>query len=64
MIKIVEDLELAWNNELRDASRIKIHGKETLITGGMSWGDSPTNTWANIEIILNFPDLLKLGNLE
>ena len=43
--RLREDLaefKSAWEDERRDAGRIRIGNRDALITGGMSWGDSPT----------------------
>ena len=40
--------ELAWKHDLRDAVCCDISNKVVLISGGMSWGDDPTETYTSI----------------
>lgn len=43
------NLILAWKGDHRQAADMKVGGKEILITGGLSWGDSPTELFGDIE---------------
>jgi len=63
ILNCVQSLEAAWNGKLRDASKIKVYGKETLFSGGMSHGDVPTQTYQDISTLLYFPEILEVGNL-
>ena len=41
----IDTVKDRWENGGRDATTIEIRGANLLMTGGMSWGDSPTEAW-------------------
>lgn len=49
LTKTLGDIEGAWKTGYRDTAIIEVCHKTLLITGGMSWGDSPTNTFDDID---------------
>jgi len=36
---------------LRDVSNLRLHNRDYIITGGMSWGDEPTDSYHLIDIL-------------
>jgi hypothetical protein len=45
----LKHVEGAWETGYRDTSVIEVCHKQLLITGGMSWGDDPTESFADID---------------
>ena len=45
-------IEGAWREVYRDMAVIDVCHKKLLITGGMSWGDSPTESYDDIDRML------------
>jgi len=54
----LKSLEEAAAGTYRDASVISIGRLNVLITGGMSWGDSPGETYETIGHLAEFSDIL------
>lgn len=56
---------VACKNYHRDVSRIEHKGEVLFITGGMSYGDSPTDSYIDFENFLDLPDnILKAGGIK
>ena len=55
--KDIEDLFNAWADKYRDAVLVNIGEYAVLISGGMSWGDDPTDTYAVIDRVANYPQV-------
>ncbi len=53
--KDIEDLKNAFHNSYRDAALVRIREYDVVLSGGMSWGDDPTDTFGIIVRILNYP---------
>jgi hypothetical protein len=49
--KALEHLEAAWGGEYRDAVVLTIGDTQTLVTGGISWGDSPGPTYDVVSLL-------------
>lgn len=47
------DLKLAWANALRTAAKFEICHKNIVVTGGLSWGDSPTEVYDSIKRLIS-----------
>ena len=61
--EIVNDLFNAI--EERDVTWIDLKGKTMWITGGMSWGDTPTESYSVFEKFNSLPyDILEKGNIS
>lgn len=45
----LESLELAWEGNHREATFIDVAKKRILVTGGLSWGDAPTDLFREID---------------
>lgn len=51
--------------EFRDVTTIQPDKDIIYLTGGMSWGDSPTDSYNRFEQLLNIPDcILSKGGIE
>lgn len=50
--KRLTNLKQAWEGGFRDTVLFDVGGKTVLLTGGMSWGDTPGETFDDIETLL------------
>lgn len=46
---LLEDLEICYDLERRDTTTVRLDGKEYVMTGGMSWGDEPTEAFWSVD---------------
>lgn len=60
-LESLERVKAAWNNEYRDAARITLKHTVILISGGMSWGDGPTETFNDIALVQSIGALQAAG---
>jgi len=61
LIDCIENVFSSLNS--REVSCINIPFGEIYITGGMSWGDYPTDSCVNFELFYNLPqDILSIGD--
>lgn len=51
--KCLSRVQSAWEHGTRDSTIIEIDGKDFLFSGGMSWGDPPTDTYEEITLFLD-----------
>lgn len=58
--RLFDDVMLACVDCTRETSTINMGDWRGVITGGMSWGDGPTEAYGPISRIGNFPDLWEL----
>lgn len=49
----LREIQVAWAGEVRDSITLEICGKTFLFSGGMSWGDPPTETYMAINLFLD-----------
>lgn len=55
----VNKLEKLWIGGSREVARLKVRGADLLFTGGMSWGDGPTDAFEVIEKVMAIPGALE-----
>lgn len=48
----LETLEQAWSGHHREAAFMEVCGRRLIVTGGLSWGDSPTDLMDVIDNLL------------
>ena len=53
LLSALENVKAAWMDERRDGGVMHFEGFRILMTGGMSWGDSPTDLFEDMEYLLN-----------
>lgn len=51
--KDLEDFQQAWRCEFRDVEKFSICHKTVLQTGGMTWGDVPSESYGMIERLMS-----------
>lgn len=61
LIRCIEEVEKAWNGELRDARVVSIGNYDILISGGMSFGDFPTESARWIDMFAGLGLHVKAG---
>lgn len=49
----LSELERAWSGHHREAAWMHVCGRKLIVTGGLSWGDSPTELMNDIDNLLN-----------
>jgi len=49
----LETIEGGWHSTFRDMAIIDVCHKRLLISGGMSWGDSPTDSYETIDRLIS-----------
>jgi hypothetical protein len=51
--KSLEALVQAWAGHHREAAWMNVCGRKLIVTGGLSWGDPPTDLMSDIENLLS-----------
>lgn len=59
LINAVETVESGWKGDSRECAFAEHKGDRLMITGGMSWGDDPTDTFSSLCFLEN-ANLLKM----
>jgi hypothetical protein len=49
----LKEVEQAWSGRHREATFMEMCGRRILVTGGLSWGDSPTELMRDIDNLLS-----------
>jgi len=52
LIACLREIRASWDNGTRDSIVIELRGRNYLFTGGMSWGDAPTELYDQIGKLL------------
>ena len=55
--RIDEAFDNIWNQPSRETGLVMLEGKQYFLTGGMSWGDDPTDIFPDFEIVADFQRL-------
>jgi hypothetical protein len=58
-LALVDELERAWTTEPRDVVKIEVRGATVMLTGGMSWGDDPTDSWNSFADLYAMPEVVR-----
>lgn len=52
LLRCLREVRSAWDEGTRDSAVLELNGKAYLFSGGMSWGDPPTDTYSEINLFL------------